>query len=186
MTGRKVGRTRSRLSIETRAINKPTKSISLATDGSLSTTPTGRSSIMAYKTEHFVQGHGCKCERCKVVKDTDCRLIILETGDPGHAYLCVPCIREILALLEARCTYHNTTWTMSKQDFMNWVDPNWKNANRRLEDITAKMGEFDGEFSKMGRDFLELKNGYTDRNKFFWDLKAYIKKRDKAIEELLK
>lgn len=139
---------------------------------------------MAYQAEHYVQNMGTVCERCKLIRDNKSRLIIIEASG-GHAYLCSNCIEEILKLLRVRDTYHKPEWTMSKQDFMGWIDPAWRTTGPGPDNLRNTLGDYDEEFRKMGKDFLELKNGYTDRNKFFWDLKAHLKKVYSVVEQYL-
>lgn len=133
----------------------------------------------------YIQGHGTVCERCGLVKDSPTRLCILDAGSAA-IYLCSVCTEDINKLQKVRITHPSTQWKMSRIDLLGWVDPAWRRNGPDPNDLREKMSDYDEKFRVLGKDFLALTNGYTDRGKFWKDHRQTWKDFMNVIDAYLK
>lgn len=140
---------------------------------------------MSYSGEAYRYNTGCHCERCpNKTKDRDSRLVVIEATGTA-AYLCIPCVREILALLEMQVNNPNLSWTMSKGELVQWMvsTPRSKPHIDVMRNVVSDHAEDLNEMLKKLQDF---KDGYTDRNVFIRDIRKKHRQVFTAIEEYLR
>lgn len=87
---------------------------------------------------------------------------------------------------KVRITHPQTQWKMSRLELLGWVDPAWRMNGPDPNDLRAKMSDFDEKVREIGKDFMALTNGYTDRGKAWKDIRQTFKDFINVIDAYLK
>ena len=139
---------------------------------------------MAYSREMYRYSTGCYCERCKT-QDYTIRVVCIEVTGGGAAYFCTNCIKDILMYLEHKVLAVHRSFALYKDDFILILDPAGRSTSPSKEQLRGSLSQCEQDISDMLKRFLQLTDGYTDRTKFFFDIKKQLKRVFNYVESYL-
>jgi hypothetical protein len=112
-------------------------------------------------------------------------VVVFEVTGGGAMYVCTTCVKDILSYLEWKVMPGHKSFALYKDDFALILDPAGRTTSLSKEQLRGSLGQCEQDISEMLKKFLQLTDGYTDRTKFFFDIKKQLKRVFHYVEAYL-